>query len=237
MISTVNHVNIEDAGLSYRVYKLLNRAGFGTVGEVIKKTDKQLLEIRNFGVKSLEEIKMKIFDSERLTKKLDNDLHLDSLDTDCIFDVKDFSIRTKNALYRADIKTITELRKTPDYQLKRIRNLGIKSIAEIDAVVPDRIREYEGEAEKYTLEVKKRKADSGAQLVMRSMERDNDTLSDLVAGGFRYSGNKKARRVLKEYCDMFPERINEVLAFLETMNDTSDKLYKQLKASQRLKNW
>ena len=63
MISTINHINIEDAGFSYRVFSVLKRAGFQTIGEVIEKSDQQLLKIKGIGKKNLEEIKWKLSDS------------------------------------------------------------------------------------------------------------------------------------------------------------------------------
>jgi len=229
MISTINHVNIEETGISYQVFRLLDRAGFGTVGEVIKKTDQQLLEIEGIKKRHLEEIKREIFDSERVLEHLKKQI---PEHTDCIEDIKDFTIRIKFALYRAGISTISELRQMTDYQLSNIRNLGVKSIAIIDTVVPDRIKMYEGEAEEREAHRIKYIIDRDAKRIMRYMAEDNETLSQLTEGGFRYSGNKKARRVMADYCATFPERIPEVLRHFEAMNDTADVFYKRLKQAQ-----
>jgi DNA-directed RNA polymerase subunit alpha len=54
---------IEELGLSVRVYNCLKRAGISQVGEVLDKLsngDEEMLAIRNFGVKSLEELKEKL---------------------------------------------------------------------------------------------------------------------------------------------------------------------------------
>ena len=66
MINRLGHINIEDTGLSVRSYNCLKRAGLNTIGDVMQKTDKELREIRNLGVKSLAEIKRELFDEERL---------------------------------------------------------------------------------------------------------------------------------------------------------------------------
>jgi DNA-directed RNA polymerase subunit alpha len=51
---------IEDLDLSVRSYNCLKREGVGTVGELRLKNENQLLEIRNFGAKSVDEVKEKL---------------------------------------------------------------------------------------------------------------------------------------------------------------------------------
>ena len=231
MISTINHVNIEETGISYRVFSLLDRAGFGTVGEVIKKTDQQLLEISGIGKKHMNEIKKEIFDGERVLEHLKKQI---PEDTDYICDITDLPIRVRNALGRAGISTISELRKMTDYQLSNIRNLGVKSIATIDAIVPDRIRTYEGEAEELEAYRIKYIIDRDARCIMRFMESHNMTLSELMKSSYRLSGKRRARQLLMEYCTIFPDRIPEVLRHFEAINNTTDVFYKKLKQTQKL---
>jgi len=55
--------NIEDLDLSVRAFNCLKRAGITKVGEILEKLQKdedELLAIRNFGLKSLEELKEKL---------------------------------------------------------------------------------------------------------------------------------------------------------------------------------
>ncbi|HEX2028667.1 MAG TPA: DNA-directed RNA polymerase subunit alpha [Nitriliruptorales bacterium] len=51
---------IEDLDLSVRSYNCLKREGVGTVGELLSKTENDLLDIRNFGQKSVDEVKEKL---------------------------------------------------------------------------------------------------------------------------------------------------------------------------------
>jgi DNA-directed RNA polymerase subunit alpha len=51
---------IEDMDLSVRSYNCLKREGVQTVGELVTKTEQDLLDIRNFGQKSIEEVKQKL---------------------------------------------------------------------------------------------------------------------------------------------------------------------------------
>ncbi|MDM6822267.1 DNA-directed RNA polymerase subunit alpha C-terminal domain-containing protein, partial [Escherichia coli] len=51
---------IEDLDLSVRSYNGLKREGVATVGELLDRTEQDLLEIRNFGQKSVDEVKEKL---------------------------------------------------------------------------------------------------------------------------------------------------------------------------------
>lgn len=51
---------IEDMDLSVRSYNCLKREGVATVGELVDKTEQDLLDVRNFGQKSIEEVKQKL---------------------------------------------------------------------------------------------------------------------------------------------------------------------------------
>jgi DNA-directed RNA polymerase subunit alpha len=51
---------IEDLDFSVRSYNCLKREGVQTVGELVQKTEQDLLDIRNFGQKSIEEVKQKL---------------------------------------------------------------------------------------------------------------------------------------------------------------------------------
>lgn len=53
---------IEELDLSVRSYNCLKRAGINTVEELIKKTEEDMMKVRNLGKKSLEEVKSKLDD-------------------------------------------------------------------------------------------------------------------------------------------------------------------------------
>jgi DNA-directed RNA polymerase subunit alpha len=50
------HTSIEELSLSVRSYNCLKRSGLMTVGQVLEKSDEQLLGLRNFGEKSFYEV-------------------------------------------------------------------------------------------------------------------------------------------------------------------------------------
>ena len=51
---------IEELNLSVRSYNCLKREGINTVGELIQRSEQELTDIRNFGQKSIDEVKSKL---------------------------------------------------------------------------------------------------------------------------------------------------------------------------------
>ena len=51
---------IEDLDLSLRAYNCLKREGINTVGDLIQRSEAELMDIRNFGQKSIDEVKGKL---------------------------------------------------------------------------------------------------------------------------------------------------------------------------------
>jgi DNA-directed RNA polymerase subunit alpha len=51
---------IEDLDLTVRSYNCLKREGIHSVGELVSRSEADLLDIRNFGAKSIDEVKMKL---------------------------------------------------------------------------------------------------------------------------------------------------------------------------------
>ncbi|CAN5241907.1 DNA-directed RNA polymerase subunit alpha [soil metagenome] len=55
-------LTIEDLNLSVRSYNCLKREGINTVGDLVQKSEAELMDIRNFGQKSIDEVKLKLDD-------------------------------------------------------------------------------------------------------------------------------------------------------------------------------
>ncbi|HOB86576.1 MAG TPA: DNA-directed RNA polymerase subunit alpha [Bacillota bacterium] len=53
-------MTIEELDLSVRSYNCLKRAGINTVGELVRKTEEEMMKVRNLGKKSLEEVENKL---------------------------------------------------------------------------------------------------------------------------------------------------------------------------------
>jgi DNA-directed RNA polymerase subunit alpha len=55
---------IEDLDFSVRTYNCLKRAGINTVGDLITRTEADMMKVRNLGKKSLEEVILKLAEME-----------------------------------------------------------------------------------------------------------------------------------------------------------------------------
>ena len=53
-------ITIEELNLSVRSYNCLKREGINAVGDLVEKSEAELVDIRNFGQKSIEEVKAKL---------------------------------------------------------------------------------------------------------------------------------------------------------------------------------
>ena len=62
---------IEDMELSVRSYNCLKREGVVNLGQLIERSEKDLLDIRNFGQKSIDEIKQKLMEMGMTLKQRD----------------------------------------------------------------------------------------------------------------------------------------------------------------------
>ena len=51
---------IEELDLSVRPYNCLKRAGINTVGDLMQRTEEEIVSVKNFGRKSLDEVRDKI---------------------------------------------------------------------------------------------------------------------------------------------------------------------------------
>jgi DNA-directed RNA polymerase subunit alpha len=59
-VSDDHRLPIEDLNLSVRSYNCLKRESVNTVGDLVQKTEQELTDIRNFGQKSIDEVKAKL---------------------------------------------------------------------------------------------------------------------------------------------------------------------------------
>ena len=56
----VLEMTVEEMDLSVRSYNCLKRAGINTVEELIRKSEEEMMKVRNLGKKSLEEVQNKL---------------------------------------------------------------------------------------------------------------------------------------------------------------------------------
>jgi DNA-directed RNA polymerase subunit alpha len=53
-------ITVEELNLSVRSYNCLKREGINSVGDLVTKSEAELMDIRNFGQKSIDEVKAKL---------------------------------------------------------------------------------------------------------------------------------------------------------------------------------
>ena len=58
--SKIASMPIEELDLSVRPYNCLKRAGINTLGDLLQKTEEEVVNVKNFGRKSLDEVKEKL---------------------------------------------------------------------------------------------------------------------------------------------------------------------------------
>jgi len=51
---------VEELDLSVRPYNCLKRAGINTIGDLVQRTEEEIVNVKNFGRKSLDEVKEKL---------------------------------------------------------------------------------------------------------------------------------------------------------------------------------
>ncbi len=133
---------LEDAGFSTRVYLILRREGFCFLEEVAKYNESDLLKIRGFGGKGIEEVKdvlskynLSLGSAVGFIIKPDSgqDIFLDQL-----FDSGQLSVRSYNIFKKEGLHTLREVTEYGRLRLMNIRNFGPLSLKEIETL----LREY-----------------------------------------------------------------------------------------------
>lgn len=163
--SSILNIPIEDLGLSVRPLNCLKAAGIDVLGELVVLNKADLIKFHNMGKKSLQEIEeaviskglwfgfdIKTFlqgkntkpkdipdgDSTILKDATENDEQDEIVDTSVLnVPIEDLglSVRSFNCLETAGIKTLGDLVAFEKEDLFKFRNLGRKSIQEIEDVV------------------------------------------------------------------------------------------------------
>ena len=138
--------SIQELFLSVRASNCLREANIRTIGELAYKAEEELLQIKNFGKKSLAEVKEILYEcgltlnlETDFSKPISNETLLKLEDFQSI-DVLDLSYRTQHWLKKNRIDTIGKLQKKSETQLLNIRNLGKKAVREVQC----KLAEYLG---------------------------------------------------------------------------------------------
>jgi len=143
-------IPVTDFELSVRSRNCLSKMNIKSLGDLIKKTEAELLAFKNFGETSLQEIKG-ILASKNLrlgmitpdTDEIPKFLEPISLGTESDsvlnrpLDELDLSVRSRNCLNLLNIKTLGQLAETSEQQLVSCKNFGQTSLNEIRKKLTD----------------------------------------------------------------------------------------------------
>jgi DNA-directed RNA polymerase subunit alpha len=97
----VAEMPIEDLGLSVRTYNCLKRSGITKVGQVLQMDRKELLSVRNFGLKSYEELQDSLLSRGLITPGQREEMTLDEAEEAARVDAE-------NELYLDEVTDIDE---------------------------------------------------------------------------------------------------------------------------------
>jgi Bacterial RNA polymerase, alpha chain C terminal domain/T5orf172 domain len=135
--------DVEQLVISVRTYNCLKNEGIRYIGELVQKSEDELLRTPNFGRKSLNEIKTVLAEigldlGQVLPDWPPENLDLVSLKTAKLFerfDELELSVRSANCLKNDGIHYVGELVQRSEAEMLRTPNFGRKSLNEIKEII------------------------------------------------------------------------------------------------------
>jgi hypothetical protein len=135
--------DVEQPVISVRTYNCLKNEGIRYIGELVQKSEDELLRTPNFGRKSLNEIKTVLAEigldlGQVLPDWPPENLDLVSLKTAKLFerfDELELSVRSANCLKNDGIHYVGELVQRSEAEMLRTPNFGRKSLNEIKEII------------------------------------------------------------------------------------------------------
>jgi DNA-directed RNA polymerase subunit alpha len=134
-------VLIEELELGVRAYNCLKREGIETVGQLIRYSESELLNLPNFGKKSVEEVKDRV--RERLGLGLRDDRHVAAPGS--ALDELGLPVDTAGKLRIAQIESVEDLVSRSSEQLLKIPGFGKKNLDEVRERLVERNMRLRGE--------------------------------------------------------------------------------------------
>lgn len=140
-------IPVTDFELSVRSRNCLARMNIRSLGDLIRKTEAELLSFKNFGETSLNEIKeilrtkglrlgMQTDDDDRRGRSRHRDIDRDSVRSRPVADL-DLSVRSRKALDNLKVQTVGQLAEASEEQLLSCKNFGQTSLVEIKKKLAD----------------------------------------------------------------------------------------------------
>lgn len=127
----IMETHISELGFSTHVIKSLSHAKINTLGELMQRTEKEVLGLKGIGKTSLEKIKLVLGILGVSLKKESRDQIINNISKKTSLKDLYFSARLVNALHLAGINTVEELQDKTIDELRSIKNLGEQSLNEL----------------------------------------------------------------------------------------------------------
>ena len=126
---------IEDLELSVRSFNCLKRSNIATVGDLVNKSEDDMMKVKNLGKKSLDEVIAKLhelgLDLKEETKNTQVMIEKEENKKEKVLEMSieelELSVRSFNCLKRAGIATVEDLTNKSETDMLKVRNLGKKS--------------------------------------------------------------------------------------------------------------
>ena len=142
--SQVLRIPVSDFELSVRSRNCLQKMNIDTLGDLIMRTEQELLSYKNFGETSLTEIKemltqqnlrlgqgLEDVDSEPLSPRNPLEASADPEVLDTTIDVLNLSVRSRRCMERLNVRLIRDLINKTEVELMSAKNFGMTSLTEI----------------------------------------------------------------------------------------------------------
>ena len=140
----VLRIPVSDFELSVRSRNCLQKMHIDTLGDLIMRTEQELLSYKNFGETSLTEIKemltqknlrlgqgLEDIESEPLSPRNPLEASADPEVLDTTIDVLNLSVRSRRCMERLNVRLIRDLINKTEVELMSAKNFGMTSLTEI----------------------------------------------------------------------------------------------------------
>ena len=144
-------VPVSDFELSVRSRNCLQKMHIDTLGDLIMRTEQELLSYKNFGETSLTEIKdmltqkslrlgqgLEDMDSEPLSPRNPLEASADPQLLDTPIDSLNLSVRSRRCMERLNVRMVRDLINKTEVELMSAKNFGMTSLTEIKQQLNER---------------------------------------------------------------------------------------------------
>lgn len=128
---SIEKINLDNLNLSVRTYNCLKKANINTLYDIINFTEEELINIKNLGEISYDEILRKVKEYDLPMKNFYDEFNLFINPKNTDISEINLSVRAYNCLKRTSINTLYDVLNLTEEDLLKVRNLGYKAYNEI----------------------------------------------------------------------------------------------------------